>query len=118
MAGPLWLHTPDARSNTHKWLLRMVPLTPAKPPTNAVLPSPDSATPSPKSRRRDWSTGTILGPCCFQTPPVRVKHQAAPIPPLSSTPVINTVLPSPDTATFIPCCADPMAPEPTSLGPC
>ena len=61
---------------------------------------------------------TSLLPCCVQILPLRVNTQAAPMAPLSKLPPMTAVFPSALMATPTPCCAIPVAPDPTSLLPC
>src|SRR5262249_55030062 len=83
------------------------------PPTMAVLPSADSATEVPCWALPIAPVPTNLLPCWLQTPPLRVKTQAAPTPELlpalklSSGPPTMAVLPSPDSAADRPCMASP-----------
>src|ERR1017187_8027142 len=87
----------------------------------AVLPSADSATEMPcllyvPTR----SVPNSLLPCWLQTPPLRVKTQAAPIVLLSKGPPTMAVLPSADSATEMPWLTPCFAsePVPTSSPPC
>ena len=88
------------------------------PPTTALLPSAESACATPNCGVPTPSEGTSLLPCWLQTPPLRVKAQAAPSLLLSVVPPMRAVLPSAERATEYPCSADPVAPVPTSLPPC
>src|SRR6516165_3977745 len=111
---PCWLQTPPLRVNTHAAPARE--LSPG-PPTTAVSPSSDSATDQPCAAPTA-PVPTSLLPCWVQTPPLRVKTQAAPACELSPGPPTMAVVPSPDSATERPCWALPTAPMPTSLLPC
>src|SRR5262245_36765243 len=120
---PCWVHTPPLRVNTHA---APAPALSRYPATMAVLPSADSATPWPCWAPRPPLTApvpTSLFPCWLHTPPPRVNTHAAPSPrpppALSPGPTTMAVLPSEDTATDRPCWGLlPLAPAPTSLGPC
>src|SRR3954466_13868094 len=61
---------------------------------------------------------TSFDPCCVHAVPFLVHTQTAPVPALSVSPPTSAVLPSPDSATPMPCPAFPAAPVPTSLAPC
>src|SRR5262245_7317435 len=115
--GPSCVHTPPLRVKTHA--APMKPLSPT-PPTMAVLPSADSATEVPcmAGAVPTVPLPTSFGPCCIHAPPLRVKTQAAPAPPLSLPPPTMAVLPSADSATERPWLAVPTDPLPTSFGPC
>src|SRR5262245_28414969 len=118
--GPCCVQVEPERVKTHA--APMPPLSPP-PPTSAVLPSAESATPpSPNSPAPSSSLPPVsLGPCCDQLEPERVKTHTAPMPPLSSLPT-SAVLPSEDKATLTP--KRPPSPAltsslpPVSLGPC
>src|SRR6516165_9121906 len=106
---PCWLQTPlELRVKTHA--APACELSPG-PPTMAVLPSAESATDMPCWPLPTAPVPTSLLPCWLQTPLLafRVKIQAAPTPELlpalelSSGPPTMAVLPSPDSATDMPC---------------
>jgi hypothetical protein len=84
----------------------------------AVLPSADSAREAPCRAVPTLPVPTSLVPCWVQTPPLWMNTQAAPADELSTGPPTMAVLPSPDSATEVPCRALPTAPVPTSLVPC
>src|SRR5450759_4654776 len=84
----------------------------------ALLPSEDMATEQPCPALPTAPVPTSFGPCCTQTPPLRVKTQTAPATLLSKGPPSIAVLPSEDMATELPCQAFPTAPVPTSFEPC
>src|SRR5215510_8808545 len=114
--APCWVQTPPLRVNTHAAPRLLLS---ALPPTMAVLPLSDSATESPwKMKDPTPPVPTSFGPCCVQTPPLRVNTHAAPTKPLSLFPPTMAVLPSPDSATEAPWLANPPpTPPPTSFGP-
>src|SRR5258706_1572754 len=83
------------------------------PPTIAVSPSAERATEIPSlTRLPDAPVPTSLAPCCDQTPPLRVKTQAAPVPESSFDPPRIAVEPSEERATEQPCSPTPTAPVP------
>src|ERR1019366_1688149 len=94
------------------------------PLTMAVLPSAEMNTEVPWAAPPTAPEPTNLGPCCVQTPPLRVHTHAAPAPPygappLSFFPPTMAVLPSPESETDCPWyTVAPTAPVPTSFGPC
>src|SRR3984893_17758130 len=102
---PCCFQTSPLRANTHA-----VPvlLASAHAPTMAVLPSAESATDIPWPKDKGGSPGpeapvpTNFLPCCAQTPPLRLKTQAAPVVLLSLGPPTMAILPSPDSATDTP----------------
>ena len=103
------------RVNTH--------VAPAKslspcPPTAKVPPSADKATEVPWYPALTAPVPMSLGPCWAQLVPLRVNTHVAPAPLLSVIPPKAKVLPSADKVTEVPWLAAPMAPVPTSLGPC
>src|SRR5262245_36430777 len=111
------------RVNTHA--APMKPLSDV-PPTMAVLPSPDSATDEPWPIRGPAPPVPTSFACCTHSttlPPsvktvLRANTQAAPFSLLSESPPTMAVLPSPDSATEVPCPAVPTALLPMSFGPC
>src|SRR5580765_1605784 len=76
------------------------------PPTMAVLPSAESATELPCLAPPAAAPPTSFAPCCSQLPR-RTNTQTAPAPLLSSGPPTMAVLPSPESATELPCCSMP-----------
>src|SRR5271170_259109 len=111
---PSWVQTPPLLAKT-----QAAPRPPLSlgPPEMAVLPSADRATETPCSAFPTAPVPTNLLPCWVQVPPLLVKTQAAPVFELSPSPPKMAVLPSPDSATEMPCWAIPTAPVPTSLLP-
>src|SRR5262245_56557857 len=95
-----------------------VPLLSCRPPTMAVLPSPDSATDVPCPAFPPAPLPTSLWPCWLHTPPLRLKTQTAPNEALSLGPPTMAVLPSSDSPTDVPCTEPPTAPVPTRFEPC
>ena len=85
---------------------------------SAVFPSPDSATLWPWLALPTAPVPTSFGPCWVQVVPERVNTHTAPTSPLSPGPPTSAVFPSPDSATLQPWSASPVAPVPTSFGPC
>src|SRR5215468_3510117 len=110
-----WVHTPPLRLKTHA---APAPALSPRPPTTAVLPSPDSATAAPWLAVPTAPVPISLAPCWVHTPPLRMKTHAAPTFELSVSPPTMAVLPSVDSATDRPCPERPTAPLPTSLLPC
>jgi hypothetical protein len=109
---PCWVQRP--------WLLRVkthaapVALLSICPPTIAVLPSLDSATEVPWRASPTAPVPISFSPCWVQRPwLLRVKTHAAPgpMPGLSLGPPTMAVLPSPESATEVPCAVDPTAPR-------
>src|SRR3984893_1930492 len=98
---PCCVHTSPLRMNTKAPSARHAP-------TMAVLPSAESATDIPWPKDKGGSPGpeapvpTNFLPCCAQTPPLRLKTQAAPVVLLSLGPPTMAILPSPDSATDTP----------------
>src|SRR6516165_7140320 len=84
----------------------------------ALFPSAESETENPCSPLGSAASMPTSFDCCLHTPPERAYTHAAPAPPLSLLPPTMAVLPSPESERAIPCCASPIAPLPTSLGPC
>src|SRR5689334_12803406 len=112
---PCWFHAVPVRVKTHAApMLRASP----GPPMSAVLPSPESATDVPWADAPIAPKPVSFEPCCVHALPDFVNTQTAPTFPLSLWPATSTVLPSEDTATQLPCAADPAAPVPTSFEPC
>ena len=99
---PCWVQTPPLRVKTHA-----APVSSCRhrPPTMAVLPSADSATERPCPASPTAPVPTSLLPCWVQTPPLRVKTHAAPVPSCRPDPPTMAVLPSADSATEMPCSA-------------
>src|SRR5436190_6469036 len=120
--GPRCVQTPPlfVQSQTAPF-----PPSSADPPTMAVLPSAERETETPCAEPLTAPDPTSLGPCWLQTPPLLCHTHTAPSASLpgasgwlSSGPPTMAVFPSADSDTEYPCPAVPIAPEPTSLGPC
>ena len=113
---PCWIQKPS--------LLRVkiqaapAPLLSAGAPMMAVVPSPEMATEVPCCAAPTAPVPINSWPCCVQRPALRVKIHAPPMPVLSPEPPTMAVFPSADSATAFPCCAEPVAPVPTSFEPC
>src|SRR5580704_130299 len=113
---PSWLQVLPERVNIHA--------APSKeaspgPPSINVLPSPESPTQLPCSRKVPVLPVPIsLPPCWFQVPPERVNTHVAPKLLLSPGPPSTSVFPSLETATVVPCPAVPTAALPSSSAPC
>ncbi len=112
---PCWLQTPPLRVKTH---VAPVPETSSGPPSRIVLPSPEMATDRPSAGALLPPVPKSFGPCCVQTPALRVKTQAAPALELSPGPPRTAVSPSAERATAFPWFDVPTLPVPTSFGPC
>src|SRR5215470_19854501 len=114
-----WVHTPPVSVNTHAVEQKHSPT----PPTMAVFPSAESATEKPWDSVQRWEGPQISGvptsfACWVHAPPDRVYTHAAPASLLSLGPPMIPVFPSPESETEWPCSASPVAPVPTSFGPC
>src|SRR5581483_4552247 len=88
------------------------------PPSMAIEPSAEIATPVPWLGWPAPSLATILLPRCVQIPPLRVNAQTAPTLLLSGGPPMSASLPSADIASVVLWFDTPTPPEPTSLLPC
>src|SRR5580765_1936999 len=102
--APCWVHTPPLRVYTHTAPADALS---SGPPTTAVFPSADSATDCPWCPAPTAPVPTSFAPCCVHVVPLYVYTHAAPAPPLSSGPPTMAVLPSPESATELPCCSMP-----------
>src|SRR5260370_1152401 len=122
---PCCVQIPPLRVNTHVApVVEKLPPGPAVsslgPPTAAVFPSADNATPAPcRGSGPTAPLPTNLEPCWVQTPLLLVNTHTAPSLLLSAGPPTRAVFPSEDSATAAPCLEFPaFTPVPTSLGPC
>src|ERR1700733_3810311 len=96
--GPCCLQVEPDRVKTHAAPAGSLS---SQPPTRAVLPLPDSATPEPKLPPT-VSLPTSFGPCCVHVEPERVNTHAAPRELSSPVAPMRAVLPSADRATLAP----------------
>ena len=72
----------------------------AGPPTSALFPPTDSATPWPNLAAPVAPSPVSFGPCWTQLPPEKAKTHAAPTLPSSSGAPTSAVVPSADSATL------------------